>query len=910
MFLGGVSMAALVWRLATIWFGLMLLCFGEGSRAMKEAPPVKTTSTFFPATLRERLLRNIARYEGAKQTAQQIVKAAAFWRQMSDDELWSLMFGPTITRSWHVWSNGYCPACQKPVPMYNWRIDALRRPWKVRCPHCGEFFPKNDFAAFYRSGLNEQGIFDPKGADRSLLFNTEHPNPNDPLHRFGVDDGEGYVEGDKRWRFIGAYLIYGQWKQLVLGGIKNLAAAYLVTGDPVYAHKAGILLDRVADLYPQFDFRTQAVIYERRLGSNGYVSVWHDACEETRLLALAYDAVFEALRTDEELVRFLSQKAKQHRLPNPKATFADIQRNIEEGILRDPLRNEHKISSNFPRTPFTKAVLLAVLSWERHQDEVKRLLDETLMRATAMDGVTGEKGLSGYAAFATNAIAEMVALFDRVDPTFLQTMLTRHPLHQTFRFHLDTWALTQYYPNSGDAGAFARKVTRYVGVSFVPLPSSADALFASSMFTFFWRLYELTGDADFVRLLYRANNERLDGLPHDLFADDPKAFREQVRRVITQQGAAFRLPSVNKPKWCLALLRSGKDEHERVVWLDYDSGGGHGHRDGMNLGMFALGLDLLPDFGYPPVQYGGWDSPRARWYFSTAAHNTVVVDGREQQAGSGTTTFWHDGEQVKVIQASAPHLFGAQQYERTVLLIDINERYFYVVDIFRVVGGKRHEKFVHSYFGTVQLGKGSLTQDTLTLEDLGYGNRADWQMRHFVPIIKAGSAPLQLDWNIEDRYGYLPKGKQVRLRYFDLTNDARFFLCDSWIALGISTTEEAWIKRLVVRREGMEPLASTFVAVLVPFEGNEAPVKEVRLLPLHAPNGMLYGNAHVALEVTHQDGTKDLIIAMDEQNPLGHQPDFRKWKTAEQRDWKLAIRNGLTVWRKDARSRLMPLLPK
>ncbi|HQF30937.1 MAG TPA: hypothetical protein PLJ34_05775, partial [Hyphomicrobiales bacterium] len=85
-----------------------------------------------------------------------------------------------------------------------------------------ELFPKNDFGALYRSGLDAQGVFDPKRADRSLLFNAEHPDANDPLHLFGVDEGEGYVEGAKRWRFIGAYLIYGQWKQGILHGIRAL----------------------------------------------------------------------------------------------------------------------------------------------------------------------------------------------------------------------------------------------------------------------------------------------------------------------------------------------------------------------------------------------------------------------------------------------------------------------------------------------------------------------------------------------------------------------------------------------------------------------------------------------------------------------------------------------------------------
>jgi len=59
-------------------------------------------------------------------------------------------------------------------------------------------FPTNDFEAYYRSGLDEHGVFDPKRADRALLFNTQHPDPNDPLHRFGVDDGTGYAEGENR----------------------------------------------------------------------------------------------------------------------------------------------------------------------------------------------------------------------------------------------------------------------------------------------------------------------------------------------------------------------------------------------------------------------------------------------------------------------------------------------------------------------------------------------------------------------------------------------------------------------------------------------------------------------------------------------------------------------------------------
>jgi hypothetical protein len=166
-----------------------------------------------------------------------------------------------------------------------------------------------------------------------------------------------------------------------------------------------------------------------------------------------------------------------------------------------------------------------------------------------------------------------------------------------------------------------------------------------------------------------------------------------------------------------------------------------------------------------------------------------------------------------------------------------------------------------------------------------------------------------VDWQIEDRYGYLPKGKTVRLRLFDLTEKAEVFLCEGWIALGINTTEEAWIPRLMVRRQGNAPLASTFVAVLVPYEGNEPPIVSVRRLLLQAPDGRLYGDAHVALEITHADGTKDLLVAMDTENPLKGRPDFNRESVAIQPDWGQRITEPFCVIRKDAKGRIIQRVP-
>ncbi|MDI6827843.1 MAG: heparinase II/III family protein, partial [Armatimonadota bacterium] len=791
----------------------------------------KRYSVFFPPELVAKVRENVSKYPWMANQKKAIIVAAQPWVSKSDDDLWMLVFGPTIHRAWHVLSDGDCPACKKPVPMYGWRHDALKHPWKVQCPHCKQFFPKNDFYKFYLSGIDEHGIFDPKRADRSLLFNTEHPNPNDPLHKFGVDDGTGYVEGKKKWQFISAYLIYGQWKQTVLGGIRNLAAAYVVTGDRKYAHKAAVLLDRVADLYPTFDFISQGDLYDGRNQANGYVSVWHDACEETRELAMAYDMISDAIAGDRKLVEFLSNKAKLFKIDNPKTSSEDISRNIENRILRDALANPQKIHSNYPRTEITKIVLMAILDWHGNKDEVMSVFDEMMKRATAVDGVTGEKGLSGYSAFTIQGIAGLLEQFSRIDPNFLADALRKHPrIYNMFRFHIDTWCMQEYYPNVGDAGSFARKCASYVGVVFLKDPAASSMwtfALAPSMFSFLWRLYELTGDTDFVKVIYHANGGKVDCLPYDLFNSDPVAFERGVRNVIARVGATIKQKSVNKQEWHIAILRSGEGKDARAAWLEYDSMGGHGHANHMHLGLFAKGLDLLPDFGYKPVQFGGWGSPKATWYGMAAAHNTVVVDGKDHASGKGQTTLWADGKGFHAIRASGAEPVGVRRFERTMTLVDISESEFYIFDVFRVVGGTDHAKFTGSHFGTV-------STEGLSLKpapDYGYGT----QMRNFQVDVNP-RIPWSVDWKIEDRYRYLQKDADIHFRYTDLTKDAEAYIAEAWIALGISTTSEAWIPRIITRRRSADELSSTFVSIMEPYETSSA-IKEIRRLVLSNASG-------------------------------------------------------------------------
>lgn len=855
------------------------------------APPAgcKLGSVLYPPELAERARSNAEREPWVAEQRQRLIAAARPWLAISDDELWVMMFGNTITRSWMVWSNGHCPACRGDTAMYAWKMDPLAHPWKTQCPHCGALFPTNDFHAFYRSGLDEQNVFQPARADRLLLFNADHPDPADPLHGFGVDDGEGYTDGEHRWRFIGAYLVFGQWKGLILAGIRLLPAAYFLTGEGVYAHKAAVLLDRVADLFPTFDYGREGLGYEQP-DMAGYISTWHDSCREVRAMAEAYDQIFPALEGDDALVAFLRRKAREYRVAGAKDSIEAIRRNIEERIFRDAITHRYKIYFNYPHPEITLMTMLIVLGWPETRPTVMEMLDEVIVEGTAADGVFGEKGLLGYGSMFPRSLAAFLQHIARLEPDLLDELFARHPrLRQTWKFHLDLWFNGQYYPVVGDSAGFGARAERYAGVSFATAVqvASNDTPLPDSLHAFLHRLYRITGDADYLRILHQANGGTVEGMPYDFVAEDPAAMRREIAAVLDREGTAYRTGSVNKPEWHIAMLRAGRDEDARALWIEYDTGGRHGHHDAMNIGLFAKGLDLMPDFGYPAIRFGGWDSPRAMWYLMAAAHNTVVVDGLLLRdlwhPVGGETTLWADGAAFRAIRVSGPQVIGKRQkqFERTAALIDISARDSYVIDIFRVAGGSDHAKFQHSHFGSIT------TQGLMLQSGEDYGG--DTMLRNF----RTDPAPApgwSTDWTIEDRYGHLPPGRTLHLRYTDLTPGASASVAEGWVMpMKEQTAEGAWIPVVMTRRRAERaPLASTFVALIEPYE-EETRITVARRLPLENGRRRPMPENHVALEITLRDGARDLFLAAEVENPLALSPAFAKTGILFQPEWNVRL---------------------
>ena len=142
----------------------------------------------------------------------------------------------------------------------------------------------------------------------------------------------------------------------------------------------------------------------------------------------------------------------------------------------------------------------------------------------------------------------------------------------------------------------------------------------------------------------------------------------------------------------------------------------------------------------------------------------MVVDGQNTRGGSGTATAWIDGQTFRAVRASAAALIGGQQYERTAVLVDVSQQDSYLIDVFRVVGGREHAKFMHSHFGRI-------TPQGLTLqpaEETGWGEQMrSWRKDAHPPPVWS------VDWSIEDHLKYLPAGHDLHVRYTDLTPGSR-----------------------------------------------------------------------------------------------------------------------------------------
>lgn len=267
-------------------------------------------------------------------------------------------------------------------------------------------------------------------------------------------------------------------------------------------------------------------------------------------------------------------------------------------------------------------------------------------------------------------------------------------------------------------------------------------------------------------------------------------------------------PALAFPDWCgpelrIGHLRTGADGRESLLLLSASHWGGHHHLDSLNLSYWKQGYEVLSDLGYL------WDHPRKHQTGRTLAHNTVLLDEKDQQTRDrgGDVRFFRTSEHVKVMDASSQAYAGASLYRRTSAVIDHGGGRSYVVDVFRVRGGKRQDFVFHASAPLAGFAGAAERPDTLKLYDFDRVRAIEaagtWRVRW-----PAGAGLTAIAWALPQE-------------------DERAFVADGWGQRDWKNTDLGATLPYVVRRTEGDGL-KTFVSVFEAHTGEAALVRDVR----------------------------------------------------------------------------------
>jgi hypothetical protein len=738
-----------------------------------------------------------------------------------------------------------CPRCGGDA---GYRVEVWTRTFQAACNRCGEWFPKNDFAAFYRSGLDAGGWFDPARADRGLLFNREHAGAQDPLRGYGVDDAFGYADADGfRYRFV-ALWNDAFWNELVTG-IGRLADAFVLTGQGGYAGRCGILLARIAEVYREMDWAPYARLgWYHSDGDSGRGKVFGriSECGLVQSLAIAADKIAGAIAPDSEAGAFLRDKVFALGPAGPAGFNAALHRHIASGILEVGLAGvrDEQIRGNHGHHE-TAAAWCAValgsnadtrrwLDWLFSPDG--KLIPEILTERMDRDGL-GAEGAPGYGWGWGAAFARLAELLEGYGGYRNWSLYRDFPLfRRSFTAPLRGALLNAYTPNVGDFGA-CMVLNRY--------SHNAALLFDG---------FRRTGDAEIAQALLRPDGlnptQDASGVCRDVFDPDPGSWDRRVA------AAALKAPSLPdrgrlNPGFGLVSLEHGDPKSGTALWMNFGMNRGHGHADRLNLGLLSGGVDLLPDLGYPDFATRYYPK-RAEWTSNTISHNTVVVDrARQRSGGTGRLRCLKLLPGIRVAEVAADGYPQTQEYRRLVALVETPDRRVYGVDLFRVRGGEEH---LLSYHGpeTVQpapagirFGQSSAGAEYLPSECVGY-------LEQFRSA-PAPDTPWTYTW--ETARQWLPAGSATPsgLRLHMLSRGLDRVVRARNPSPSIRSRVTA-LDYLFLHAQGPGP--TVFATLLEPFSGS-FPLRGAKRIGLKSdPSG-----AGLAIEVELTDGHSDLLLA-------------------------------------------------
>lgn len=620
----------------------------------------KTGRTFYDDQTMALVREKIERFEWAQGQVNSARSAAERWIAMSDQELWDFVPPPGQLRALNVSFGNGCPVHGTEVfragGHYPW-IMSSDEPFKVTCPVGGESYPSNDFEPW-----NPDSI-------------TDEPETGPDY----VDHGAGWVDEDgTRYFFVAHWVFWHRWQREISSAIRDLRQAYLLTDEPIYAHKEAVLLARIARDYKQLDYRTQAYHHGWPSGINGRMVdyIWMNGWISN--IATAYDAIYPALADgeDAELTTFLAAQGVD-----------DPRRLIEQEMLAAMAQDifAHLIWGNTGMYQHSMATLAIVLDnddpdyaptteqmreWlmggsmdPRGDGDVEYLLWNGFYR----DGHGGESSPSYSSGWCVNfyQIAHLL-------PRLGVDIWANPKVKKMSDIGLDLYVAGTNCPSIGDAGSI-RGAGR-VGWSVVMQG----------------RAFDHYHDPRHARAL-----EIMGARSEDLF--ESYFNEDELAAAIAEVGTQMAYPTRNLGGYGLGILEAGEEGNRRGVSMYYGfAGGGHGHFDRLTLEMQAFGRPMMTDMGYP----AHWLAKNAYWTSNTISHYAVVVDEHRQETmNRAFLNTLAASPQVQLMDAEAAHATypnTCSMYRRTAALIDTAPDSSYLLDIFRVDGGYQHD---YSYHG-------------------------------------------------------------------------------------------------------------------------------------------------------------------------------------------------------------------
>lgn len=820
------------------------------------------------------VLANCAKYAWARKERDAATSAARVWVSKSDEILWNLIPGQQLPRTIDVsWDYNHpekprlgCLQCDEKIfnfGNYPYKPEIWKTPWKLTCPSCGVVFPTNDFGKYYRSGTDEHGLFNPAKADRSLLFNAAHPNPNDPLHKFGVDDGYGYIDSNGRaHKFIG-YYAWKLWNE-IMAGASSLSNAYVYTGDKRYARKAAIMLDRIADVYPDMDWNAYGKLgwYHSDGGSRkGKIGgriweTWYIAD-----LARSYDRIITSTRSHPELYKFLRAKSRQYKLPGAKGTRDALLQNIDDRLLRTSVESifTGRIFGNDGMKQHAVAACALALNM---QPESNAWLDwmfqptggelpQVIMGALDRDG-TGAEGAPNYSLLWIDKLLAIGELLDLYPAYTSHSLFAEFPqLRHSFTagWRMNVLGLTT--PSIGDSGETG-----------LLKKTQCEPKFIATGFKYY-------RDPAIARAAYEANRNSAKGLLREVFAKDP----EQLGKALEKAARATTEPqsgSVNMPGFGLAKFEFGRGRTGSALWCYYGRNGGHGHYDQFNIGLHAFGVDLAPDLGYPEFATPAWPN-RFGWHANTLSHNTVVVDGKpESESWDAEPEYYFSTPGFGAVELSSREAYPqCSTFARTLLFVNAGADNAYALDVFRVSGGSDHVLSFHGPPGRVAVEGVQLdAQSTGTYAGVDVpfaatgGTSFPLGYSYLYNVERAAAPPAQfaVDWKAETGYRAVTAKDDVHVRVHMLNQNNELALADGDPPQN-KVGNPRRIRYALAHRAG-EKLNSTFVSVLEPYRDVPVLTTVTRLMTTPADDSI------VAIRAELSDGSVDYLLSSPDQTTV------------------------------------------